>query len=822
MININDVLSKLSNVQNLGNGDYKACCPAHNDKNPSLSVKEENGKVLLHCFAGCSYDGIIKALGLDTMVLPGAGKTIERIYDYRFANGSPNMQVVRYYPKTFKQRKNESDWKIKNNGVEITPYRLEKWHNTSDPVFIVEGEKDVENLESIGLVGTCNAGGAEKWRDKHSTFLKNRTCYIVPDKDKPGEKHGKLVAMSLQGSAKEIKIINLPDLPSKDISDFIEARRKAGKTDIEIKTEIESITTSTAVYVPEVILKASETTATETEKIKARFFEIQNDKLIDNKNAAMAKTVLEFLLKRGTLYYNSELKTFDSSMYFDNEKHILLKIDSDEFQSFLSAFTGINRSDNCYKYFNSEIQTASLDNKYSKGIIPAKFWKEKDKCFYLSKGDGHIVKISAGKYEVCSNGVDGVLFEAGYTLKDWEMTTPVNPFETCSLFKNASYASDNAFMLLQLYAISLPSNPSNKPPLILTSPVGGGKTRTARGLCELFGIPESVIKISNDSEKDFWVNMHNGGILICDNVDTNISWYADTISTASTGGGQKVRGLYTDNDINFRKPNAWTITTSANPMFASDAGLADRTLLIRLKRREGETSDNELSEEIAVNRNPGMSFICDTLAKALADTNPVKKGLNKRHPDFANLAVKIGRALEKETEAIQALKTAELDKSKFNLENDELGEVILSYMENNDTLEGTTAEIMQALKSHDIEFDTPTAKNPKGYWIPKRAGKRIAKLEPHLNELFVFHKSISAGTNKYMIMQKTKEKPEVIKPLETVKPEEVKPISDSLPIIKGSYPLNDGLCKICGYKQEHKYQVECPFCIKSNLEVKAS
>ena len=45
-------------------GDYKfsACCPAHYDKHPSLSVTETNGKILLKCFAGCSQESVIGAL----------------------------------------------------------------------------------------------------------------------------------------------------------------------------------------------------------------------------------------------------------------------------------------------------------------------------------------------------------------------------------------------------------------------------------------------------------------------------------------------------------------------------------------------------------------------------------------------------------------------------------------------------------------------------------------------------------------------------------------------------------------------------------------
>lgn len=57
-------------------------------------------------------------------------------------------------------------------------------------------------------------------------------------------------------------------------------------------------------------------------------------------------------------------------------------------------------------------------------------------------------------------------------------------------------------------------------------------------------------------------------------------------------------------------------------------------------------------------------------ADKIADAEPTPGGLNQRHPDFAALAVRIGRAIGREAESIHALKSAEQDKSFFCLEND--------------------------------------------------------------------------------------------------------------------------------------------------------
>jgi hypothetical protein len=60
------VLSRLDKVKSAGPNKWKACCPAHDDKNPSLGIcQASDGKVLLHCWAGCSAADITTAIGLE-------------------------------------------------------------------------------------------------------------------------------------------------------------------------------------------------------------------------------------------------------------------------------------------------------------------------------------------------------------------------------------------------------------------------------------------------------------------------------------------------------------------------------------------------------------------------------------------------------------------------------------------------------------------------------------------------------------------------------------------------------------------------------------
>lgn len=60
------LLSRLDGVRRTGPGRWIARCPAHDDRSPSLSVREiEDGRVLLHDFGGCAVDEVIAAVGLE-------------------------------------------------------------------------------------------------------------------------------------------------------------------------------------------------------------------------------------------------------------------------------------------------------------------------------------------------------------------------------------------------------------------------------------------------------------------------------------------------------------------------------------------------------------------------------------------------------------------------------------------------------------------------------------------------------------------------------------------------------------------------------------
>ena len=63
-MDVSTILGSLRKVRSTGDGRWTACCPAHEDRSPSLAIREDRGMILLHCFGGCSVDAICGAIGI--------------------------------------------------------------------------------------------------------------------------------------------------------------------------------------------------------------------------------------------------------------------------------------------------------------------------------------------------------------------------------------------------------------------------------------------------------------------------------------------------------------------------------------------------------------------------------------------------------------------------------------------------------------------------------------------------------------------------------------------------------------------------------------
>ncbi len=203
-------------------------CPAHDDNNPSLFVSiQPDGKIRLNCMAYCEYWDVIEAAGL----LLFKGYPIVAAYSYFDELGRLAYQTCKTANKQFPPRHLTRDglWKWGRNGAKRILYRLpelisaiKKWPKA--PVYICEGEKDVDRCWNEDLIATCCVGGAGgAWLDRYTAELAGRHVAILPDNDDAGRQFADRVASRLIGKAKSVKVLQIPGLPEKgDVSDYFD------------------------------------------------------------------------------------------------------------------------------------------------------------------------------------------------------------------------------------------------------------------------------------------------------------------------------------------------------------------------------------------------------------------------------------------------------------------------------------------------------------------------------------------------------------------------------------------------------------------------
>lgn len=218
---------------------YTGQCPAHDDREPSLSINTgDDGRALLRCHAGCAVEDVVEALGLRWADLhPGEGN-VEGVaarsappaapsrYEYRRADGTVIGAVVRRSGKRFHQERLIGvHWESGGcDELKFTPYRLPELLAAvaaGRPILCVEGERDVDTAWSHGIPATCNAGGAGKWTPAHAAHLAGAEVTVVSDQDDPGRAHAAAVAASLHNVARSVQVV--APAAGKDWTDHVAA-----------------------------------------------------------------------------------------------------------------------------------------------------------------------------------------------------------------------------------------------------------------------------------------------------------------------------------------------------------------------------------------------------------------------------------------------------------------------------------------------------------------------------------------------------------------------------------------------------------------------
>lgn len=221
-------------------------CPAHNDKEASLTISKGDRGTVVHCHAGCETADVLGAVGLtmkdlfdDDLSQKSSWKSyvesrekrqIEDVYEYVDCNGNYAFTRIRLSGKKFiygLMDGNRFNYGLNGKSRKTIPAvfceslrAVRTAIESGQRVFYCEGEKDVKTLISRGLAGiTCGASG--DWCEGCATLFDGANVIILQDNDKPGEKSAKAIETDLRKVAKSVRIVvPTPDLEHGDISDY--------------------------------------------------------------------------------------------------------------------------------------------------------------------------------------------------------------------------------------------------------------------------------------------------------------------------------------------------------------------------------------------------------------------------------------------------------------------------------------------------------------------------------------------------------------------------------------------------------------------------
>lgn len=237
-------------------GGYACRCPAHDDAHPSLSIgRGDDGKLLLHCHAGCSFDQLLAALGAGQgghKATRAAGRNLtpagdpvnggfvicqrlrDRVFDseaealascrlgeptsvwrYTNAQGEAAGAVARWETgggKTYRPlRLQGGKWSLGAMAEPRPLYALAELQDAdeSEPVYVVEGEKSADAGRCLGLTTTTSAGGSKGAGKTDWSPLRGRSVCVIPDHDEPGRAYADNVRkLALEAGAVSVRVID--------------------------------------------------------------------------------------------------------------------------------------------------------------------------------------------------------------------------------------------------------------------------------------------------------------------------------------------------------------------------------------------------------------------------------------------------------------------------------------------------------------------------------------------------------------------------------------------------------------------------------------
>lgn len=628
---ITEIINYLKNVKRTGENKYTACCPAHDDHNPSLSVylSEDGARIMLHCFADCSEEEILNSIGLkksdlyinESKCFNNAIKKPERQYEYQYLNEDGSLAYLKvrneYSDKSKKFTFEQPNGKRNLQGAHRVPYNLPNVLNSSK-VYFVEGEKCANILIENGLTATTLDTGANSvWQDNYDVYFNTKEIIVIPDNDEAGLKYAEKILNHISTA----NVLMLPNLKEKeDVYDWI----KSGHT-IEELNDLPQLR--------------------KDEFISKYFKEKTRKKTKDNyEKETESQIIIKLVKQNDALLFHDTANNVYAAITVDEHKEVW-SLESKDFSMWLNGLyynclgkpprkDGISQAVAVLsaeaRFGNKE--AIPLSNRVAK--IDNTFW------YSLSNSKWQAVKITEDGWSVEDN--PPILFN-----RFRHQIAQVEPKSDGNIYKIFDYINvkeNKTLFLCWLVSCFVPEIPHAMP--IFFGEKGAAKSTTCMLLKKLIDPSALETLTIQNNVRSMAVNLQQHWFLPFDNVSQISEEISDTLCRAITGGGIQQRKLFSDADDYIFTFKRCIVLNGINNV-ATRPDLLDRAILVELSRIS-ENNRRELSE-IQKNFDNDLPLILggvfDVLSKAMKIYPYVKLDKLPRMADFARWGYAIGEAL---------------------------------------------------------------------------------------------------------------------------------------------------------------------------------
>ena len=710
-----------------------ALCPAHNDKKPSLSVglSENKKQILLHCYAGCSAEDILNAVGLKKKDLyDNKGDFIMNKTSYTYYNADGTVAYTKTRidnaDKTKQFYFEQPNGKRNLQGVNRVPYNLPAVLN-AQTVYFVEGEKCADAVIKQGFVATTLDNGANsKWLSEYTDYFKNKNVIIIPDNDTPGMDYAKKVLQNVPTA----RIVKLPDLlPKGDIYDWL----VMGHT----VTEVDKLPTC------EIIEDAPASIHSDT--VSAGDF----------KNETQAETIIRLVEEKGTVLFHDTAKDPYAAIMMDGHREVWA-IDNGDFNIWLNSL-----------YYSAEKRPAKKDSlSQAKEVLKAKAVFENTKAipldtrvmqsdnafwYNLSNDDWSAVKITNEGWTTVDN--PPILFR-----RFRHQNSQVHPSaegDIKRILKYINLQENHTLFLCWLVCCFVPNIPHAMP--IFFGEKGAAKTTACTLLKKLIDPSALETLTIQRNPRSLAVNLQQHWFLPFDNVSRIDEETSDTLCRAITGGGIQQRKLFTDSDdyiFTFQK----CLALNGINNVANRPDLLDRAILIELCRIK-ESNRRELTDLMADFEKDLpciLGGIFDTLSKAMRIYPTVKLDKLPRMADFARWGYAVGEALG--GLGSEFLEQYHANQGKRNIEilnADIVATLAVAFMKDKPEWSGLISELYHQLSEMASRYGI----NNKGKEFPPAPNvlsRRLNGLKSNLQEAGISFRTISKTNGTEIVLKNEK------------------------------------------------------------------